>query len=86
MPLWGDDFTGLALRTDRVVAPNQFTVEQIGLFAIAALKEEALLDYNEPLIGYDFTDYHHPIPPLQLVLSAATHNMFHTKVRRSTMM
>ena len=86
MPLLGDEFTGLTLRTDRVIRPNQFTVDQIGLFAIAALKEEALLDYNEPLIDYDFTDYDHPIPPLQIVLSAKTHNIFHPKVRRSTVM
>lgn len=66
MPFLGDEFTGLTMRTDRVIRPNPFTVVQFRLFAIAALKEEALLDYNEPLVDYDFTDYYHPIPPLQI--------------------
>ncbi|KAL8880519.1 MAG: hypothetical protein Q9198_002092 [Flavoplaca austrocitrina] len=77
---------GSALQPDPTPLPNQFTVDQIGLFATAAMKEEALLDYNEPLIDYDFTDYDHPIPPLQIVLSAKTHNIFHQMVRRSTVM
>ncbi|KAI4257451.1 MAG: hypothetical protein L6R42_005649 [Xanthoria sp. 1 TBL-2021] len=82
----GDEFTGLTLRTDDVFRRIQFTTEHIGIFAIAALKEEALLEYNDPLTDFDFMDRNHPGPPLRLVIQAETPYILHAKVRRSTVM
>ncbi|KAL8993390.1 MAG: hypothetical protein Q9169_006380 [Polycauliona sp. 2 TL-2023] len=85
-PGFSDEFTGLSLRMDGILRPNQFTIEEIGLFAIAALKEEALLEYTDPLIDYTFTDDFHPGPRLRISLEAETEYLLHVKVVRSTVM
>ncbi|KAL8927872.1 MAG: hypothetical protein Q9172_001172 [Xanthocarpia lactea] len=56
----------------------------MGLFAIAALKEQALLQYDASLTDLDFMDHVHPVPPLRIVFRAETPNIVHAKVRRST--
>lgn len=86
VPAIGNDFTGLTLRTDDVFRRIQFTIEHIGQFAIAALKEQALLEYNEPLIDFDFMDHDRPGPSLRIAIQAETQYILHAKVRRSTVM
>ena len=85
-PAIGNEFTGLTLRIDEVFRRIQFTLEHMGQFAIAALKEEALLEYNEPLIDFDFKDHDRPGPPLRIMIQAETPYILHAKVRRSTVM
>ena len=86
VPAIGDEFNGLTLRTDEVFRRIQFTIEHIGQFAIAALKEQALLEYNEPLIDFDFMDHDRPGPLLRIAIQAETQYILHAKVRRSTVM
>ncbi|KAL8915370.1 MAG: hypothetical protein Q9171_000240 [Xanthocarpia ochracea] len=80
----GDEFSGLELRFDGDFAANQFTVEAMGLFAIAALKEQALLQYDAFLTDLDFMDHVHPVPPIRIVFRAETPSIHHREVRRST--
>ncbi|KAI4190137.1 MAG: hypothetical protein L6R41_001006 [Letrouitia leprolyta] len=82
----GDEFTGLRLLPTRNAGVNQFSFEALGLFAIAALKEEALLDYNEPVFDFVFMDSAHPQPPLSISLSAETQTLLYNSVKRSTVL
>ncbi|KAL8950867.1 MAG: hypothetical protein Q9222_003121 [Ikaeria aurantiellina] len=81
-----DEFTGLLLRPIREPGDSLFTTESVGLFAIAALKEEALKDYTDPVFDYGFIDYEHPDPPLDFSIRAETEALLHEQVRRSTVM
>ncbi|KAL8860998.1 MAG: hypothetical protein Q9178_002511 [Gyalolechia marmorata] len=56
----------------------------MGLFAIAVLKEQALLQYDAFMTDLDFMDHVHPEPPIRIVFRAETPSILHTKVRRST--
>ncbi|KAL8764778.1 MAG: hypothetical protein Q9209_007887 [Squamulea sp. 1 TL-2023] len=84
--LINDEFTGLLLRSRIETGPNRFTAESLGLFAIVAMKEQALLDYNEPVLDYDFIDHVHPGPRLRIIIRAVTPSIPSAKVRRSTVM
>ena len=83
-PYIGDEFAGLELRFDGDFAANQFTLEDMGLFAIAALKEQALLQYDAFLTDLDFMDHAHPVPPLRIIFRAESSSILHMKAKRST--
>ncbi|KAL8695237.1 MAG: hypothetical protein Q9218_000275 [Villophora microphyllina] len=82
----GDTFTGLILRTDKGGGYNQFNGDSLGLIAITALKEGALLDFDERVLDYDFIDDLHSENPLWIVMTAEVHALSHVKTRRSTVM
>ncbi|KAL9586092.1 MAG: hypothetical protein Q9212_001130 [Teloschistes hypoglaucus] len=83
----GDDpFTGFILRTDRQGGPNQFSDDFLGLVAITALKEEALLDFDEPVLDFDFMDDMHPENPVHIAMTAEVRSGAHGKTRRGTVM
>ncbi|KAL8686627.1 MAG: hypothetical protein Q9218_006973, partial [Villophora microphyllina] len=52
------------IRTD----PNQFTIEQVALTAIGAMKEEALLPYSAIVLQYESVDDFHPENPVYITL------------------
>ncbi|KAL8779768.1 MAG: hypothetical protein Q9203_001199 [Teloschistes exilis] len=81
-----DQFTGFILRTDRQVGPNQFSDDDLGLVAITALKEEALLDFEEAVLDYDFMDEMHPENPIRIAMTAEARPLSHEKTRRGTVM
>lgn len=79
----GNEFAGLSLHPHSERGRNQFTIEFLALAAISALKEEALRDYNAPLLDYDFTDHLHPENPVRITMWA---EMRAEKTKRSTVM
>ncbi|KAL8786504.1 MAG: hypothetical protein Q9213_002731 [Squamulea squamosa] len=82
--LLNDDFSGLSLRLHREIGVNLFAKEWLGLFAIAALKQQALLPYDDVVMDFHFMDHDHPEPPLLMVLEAETQYLLHNRVKRST--
>ncbi|KAL9003070.1 MAG: hypothetical protein Q9188_004037 [Gyalolechia gomerana] len=50
------------------------------------MKEEALLEYNDALIDFDFMNYAHPQPPLRFLMNAEIQRMFYAQVKRSTVL
>ncbi|KAL8941883.1 MAG: hypothetical protein Q9216_001993 [Gyalolechia sp. 2 TL-2023] len=82
----GDEFSGLTLLSNKYEDTNKFSIENLGLFAVAAMKEEALLDYDEPLVDLDFMDYIHPQPPLRFSMKAETQSILDVNVKRSTIL
>ncbi|KAL8668223.1 MAG: hypothetical protein Q9202_000201 [Teloschistes flavicans] len=83
---FGDPFRGLILRTDRRSGPNQFDDASLGLVAITALKEGALLDFDETLVAYEFTDEMHTENPVRIALTAEVRARSRGKIRRGTVM
>ncbi|KAL8715209.1 MAG: hypothetical protein Q9220_001167 [cf. Caloplaca sp. 1 TL-2023] len=82
-----DEFTGLLLRPNREGGVNVFTAASLGLFAIAALKEEALKNYSDPVFNYDFMDGQHPgEPPLGISIRVGSTALLESQVKRSTIM
>ncbi|KAL8752387.1 MAG: hypothetical protein Q9184_005749 [Pyrenodesmia sp. 2 TL-2023] len=80
-------FTGLFLSPGREVGvPQQFTIESLGLLAVSALKEEALLDFNDPLYHYDSADFVHPENAIHIYLNAEVVEFHPEKAKRSTVM
>lgn len=81
-----DEFTGLSLRFNAPIpVHNEYSMESLALAAIAAMKEEALLDYAAPLRDFDFEDAFHPENPIHLVINSA-YGADTTKLLRSTVM
>ncbi|KAL8918198.1 MAG: hypothetical protein Q9208_007474 [Pyrenodesmia sp. 3 TL-2023] len=86
-PKLADEFTGLILRPSRQTDfPQQFTIESLGLLAVSALKEEALLDYNEPLFDYKSADSVYPENAIDISLHAEVAAFRPAKAKRSTVM
>ncbi|KAL9592397.1 MAG: hypothetical protein Q9179_006761 [Wetmoreana sp. 5 TL-2023] len=82
----GDEFSGLFLRPQRQAGPNRFTIDALGLLAITAINKEALEDYNEPLLDYDFVDNLHPENPVRITMHAEIAALFSEKTKRSTVL
>ena len=81
-----NEFTGLSLRYDtQDHGRDEYPMESLALAAIAAMKEEALQDYDAPLSGLDFVDIFHPENPIRLNLGAAL-GAANAKLTRSTVM
>lgn len=83
----GARFSGLRLRPSREVGvPQQFTTESLGLLAVSALKEEALLEFNDPLYHYDSADFVYPESAIHIYLHAEVVDLHPEKVKRGTVM
>ncbi|KAL8631982.1 hypothetical protein Q9189_002246 [Teloschistes chrysophthalmus] len=79
-----EPYAGFILRTDRQGGPNQFSDDFLGLVAITALKEEALLDFDEPVLDFDFMDEMHSENPVHIAMTAKERSRVHEKIRRGT--
>ena len=63
------EFSHLSMRYSlHPSGPDIFTLESFALAAITAMKEEALLDYEAPIVEYDFTDTVHPENPVRFTV------------------
>ena len=81
-----NEFTGLSLRHNaQSQVRMEYTTEQLALAAIAAMKEQALEDYNAPLRDFDFQDSFHPENPIHLIMNGA-YGADPTMLVRSTVM
>ena len=81
-----DEFTGLSLRYNAQIGMRlEYSTENLALLAIAAMKEQALEDYNAPLRDFDFEDSFHPENPIRVIMNAA-YGAEARKVVRSTVM
>ncbi|KAL8711814.1 MAG: hypothetical protein Q9220_003758 [cf. Caloplaca sp. 1 TL-2023] len=66
-----DEFSGLVFQFDRTAGEtSEFTVEQIALAAITAMKEEAVLDYTQAVTLYLFVDLLHAENPVRMEIYA----------------
>ncbi|KAL8662966.1 MAG: hypothetical protein Q9202_004289 [Teloschistes flavicans] len=67
-----DDFSGFELSYVRErEGSNVFTMEQIALCAIAAMKEEAIADYNGYVRDFSFIDRQHPENPVYWLMRSS---------------
>lgn len=83
----GNEFAGLQLLpSEEAAGPDQFTTETLGLLAVSALKEEALLDFHEIVHFYDSADLVVPPRPIHIYLSAEVALVHPQKAQRSTVM
>ncbi|KAL8724348.1 MAG: hypothetical protein Q9166_008001 [cf. Caloplaca sp. 2 TL-2023] len=67
-----DEFSGLTLHYDRRrTQRNAFTTESLAIAAITAMKEEALKEYNAPLLDFDFLSILPPENPIRIIMHSA---------------
>ncbi|KAI4254274.1 MAG: hypothetical protein LQ352_003190 [Teloschistes flavicans] len=67
-----DDFSGFELSYVRErEGSNVFTMEQIALCAIAAMKQEAIADYNGYVRDFSFIDRQHPENPVYWLMRSS---------------
>ncbi|KAI4120732.1 MAG: hypothetical protein LQ338_006806 [Usnochroma carphineum] len=82
----GDEFGGLSLYYDyRRTRIDQFKLDTMGLVAVGAMKEEALLEYDAPLLNFDYLDIEHLDIPVRVIMDASP-GAPSEKARRSTVM
>ncbi|KAL8782247.1 MAG: hypothetical protein Q9213_005550 [Squamulea squamosa] len=88
LPLSGTLNNARALRSRNAVdrPVYYFTLEALGLFAVSAMKEEAFLDYSDPLRSYNSADEVHSSNRIQIVMAAEASASSHYKATRSTVM
>lgn len=70
---------------DRRRTANRFSLESLGICAVSAMKEEALMDYDEALLNFDYVDVLHPSFPLRITMDANAGAPMY-KTRRSSVM
>lgn len=82
----GTEFTGLNVGWTREhTGPGPFTIENVALAAIAAMKEGALLQYRAMLLQYDFADESDPENPVRIGMHAPPEAAI-AKAKRSTVL
>ncbi|KAI4276449.1 MAG: hypothetical protein LQ337_002465 [Flavoplaca oasis] len=81
-----NEFAGLTLHCDKHrTSRNRFSVEQLAIASIAAMKEEALKDYTATVLEFDFTETTPVQMPFRIVMRAAQGAAI-SMLKRSTVM
>ncbi|KAL8984100.1 MAG: hypothetical protein Q9205_001838 [Flavoplaca limonia] len=82
----GNEFAGLTLHCNKHrTSRNRFSVEQLAIASIDALKDEALQDYTATVLEFDFTESMPIQVPFRIVMRAAP-GAASGMLRRSTVM
>ncbi|KAL9580167.1 MAG: hypothetical protein Q9212_004658 [Teloschistes hypoglaucus] len=81
-----DDFAGYALGYTREHSgSNVFTMEEMALCAIAAMKEQAVQDYDDYVRDFSFFDREHPENPVYWLMRSSP-SAISTNLRRSSVL
>ncbi|KAL9012088.1 MAG: hypothetical protein Q9173_003117 [Seirophora scorigena] len=68
----GDEFSGLTLHCDKErTTRNRFSVEDLAIATISAMKEEALKDYNAAIYDFYYTATRPQYDPIRIALRPA---------------
>lgn len=82
----GDEFSGLTLHCHKVrTTRNRFSIEDIAIATISAMKEEALKDYNAAIHDFGYTADRPQHDPIRIALRAAQGAAV-TMLKRSSVM